>query len=119
MHFRAAEIKTFAHRFETFFSYEYHWADYEAEADWNLADRFEHPKSFEHDADGNGWIIRAGFNLVLQRHIAVNFNFDYQDWSTDNGTDKVFFADGTTAKTRLNEVNWTSYALSLGLSVRF
>jgi len=49
----------------------------------------------------------------------VNFNFDYQDWSTDNGTDKVFFADGAAAKTRLNEVNWTSYALSLGLSVRF
>lgn len=119
MHFRAAEIKTFAHRFETFFSYEYHWADYEAEADWNLRDDFEHPKSFEHDADGNGWIIRAGFNFVLQRHIALNFNFDYQDWSTDSGTDKVFFADGTTAKTRLNEVNWTSYALGLGLSVRF
>jgi hypothetical protein len=119
MHFKAAEIKTFAHRFETFFSYEYHWADYEAEGNWNLRDDFEHPKSFEHDADGNGWIIRAGFNFVLQRHIAVNFNFDYQDWSTDNGTDKVFFADGATAKTRLNELNWTSYALSLGLSVRF
>ena len=119
LNFRAAEIKTFAHRFETFFSYEYHWADYEAEADWNLRDDFKHPKSFEHDADGNGWIIRTGFNLVLQRHIALNFTYDYQDWSTDKGTDKVYFADGTTAKTRLNEVNWTSYSVGLGLSVRF
>lgn len=119
MNFRAAEIKTFAHRFETFFSYEYHWAEYEAEADWNLRGDFKHPKSFTHDADGNGWIIRAGINFILQRNIALNFNFDYQDWSTDSGTDKIFFADGTTAKTRLNDVDWTSYSLGLGLSLRF
>ena len=119
LNFRAPEIKTFAHRFETFFSYEYHWADYEAEADWNLRDDFQHPKSFTHDADGNGWIFRTGFNFILQRNIALNFNCDYQDWSTDSGTDKIYFADGTTAKTRLNEVNWTSYSLGLGLSMRF
>ena len=119
LNFRAPAIKTFAHRFETFFSYEYHWADYEAEANWNLRDDFQHPKSFSHDADGNGWVIRAGFNFVLHRNIALNFNCDYQDWSTDSGTDKVYFANATTAKTRLNEVNWTSYSLGLGLSVRF
>ena len=56
---------------------------------------------------------------MFHRHVALNFNFDYQDWSTDEGTDKVFFADGTTAITQLNEVNWTSYALGLGLSLRF
>ena len=119
IHFRAAEIKTFAHRFETYFTYEYHWADYDAEADWNLRDDLAHSKSFKHDTDGNGYVIGAGFNFVLHQHWALNFNFDYQDWSTDDGTSKVFFADGTSAKTRLNEVNWTSYALSLGLSVRF
>jgi hypothetical protein len=117
--FKAAEIKTFAHRLETYISYEYHWADFDAEADWNLREDFEHPKSFEHDADGKGWIIRAGFNFMLQRHIALNFNLDYQDWSTDSGTDKIYFSDGATAKTRLNEVNWTSYSLGLGLSVRY
>ncbi len=119
LNFKAKEIKNFAHRFETYFSYEYHWADYHAEANWNLRDDFRHPKSFEHDADGNGWIIRTGINFALQRHIALNFNFDYQNWSTDEGKDKVFFADGTTDKTRLNEVNWTSYDVNLGLSVRF
>ena len=119
LRFKAREIKTFAHRFETYFTYEYHWADYDAEANWNLRDDLAHPKSFKHDADGNGYVIGAGFNFVLHQHWALNFNFDYQDWSTDNGTSKVFFADGTSAKTRLNEVNWTSYALSLGLSLRF
>jgi hypothetical protein len=119
LRFKARKIKTFAHRFETYFTYEYHWADYDAEANWNLRDDLAHPKSFKHDSDGNGYVIGAGFNFVLHQHWALNFNFDYQDWSTDDGTSKVFFADGTSAKTRLNEVNWTSYALSLGISLRF
>ena len=119
LRFKAREIKTFAHRFETYLTYEYHWADYDAEADWNLRDDLAHPKSFKHDTDGNGYVIGAGFNFVLHQHWALNFNFDYQDWSTDDGTIKFFLADGTTHKQQLNEVNWTSYALSLGLSLRF
>ncbi|MGB5745910.1 MAG: hypothetical protein WBM69_02935 [Desulfobacterales bacterium] len=119
LRFRSAEIKALAHRIETYFTYEFHWADYEAEADWNLRDDLAHPKSFKHNTDGDGFIIGAGLNCVLNQYWALNVNFDYQDWSTDNGTSKVFFADGTTAKTQLNEVNWTSYALMVGLSLRF
>ena len=119
LRFKAHEIMTFAHRFEPYFTYEYHWADYSADANWNLRDDFAHPKSFEHDADGNGWKIGTGFNLWFHRNWALNFNYDYQDWSTDSGTDKVFFSDGSIAVTKLNEVNWTSYALSLGVSLRF
>ena len=119
LNFRAAEIKTVAHRLETFITYEYHWADYDAEADWNLRQDLRRSTSFVHDTDGEGWIIRAGFNIVLQRYLGLNFNFDYQDWTTDNGTDKVFLADGGNLKTRLNEVNWSSYSLGLGLSLRF
>ena len=119
LRFKAREITTFAHRFEPYFTYGYHWADYHAEADWNLRDDFAHPKSFEHDADGTGWKIGTGFNVWLHPNWALNFNYDYQDWSIDGGTDKVFFSDGSTAKTKLNEVNWTSYALSLGVSLRF
>ena len=119
MRVRAAKPNNFAERFETYFSYEYHWADYHAKANWNLRDDLQHPKSFEHEADGTGWIIGGGLNFMLQRHIALNFDFDYQNWRAKDGTDKVYFADGTTAKTRLNEVNWTGYSLGLGLEVRF
>jgi len=45
--------------------------------------------------------------------------FFYQDWSTDNGTGKGFFADGTAAKTQVNEVNWPPWALMMGLSLHF
>jgi hypothetical protein len=119
LRFKAAEIKAFAHRLETYFTYEYHWTDFEAEANWNLRDDFRHPKSFTHSTDGHGLVIGAGFNLVLNQHWALNVNLDYQDWSTDEGTIKFFLADGTTHKQQLNEVNWTAYALMAGLSLRF
>ncbi|UCD79556.1 MAG: hypothetical protein JSW26_29895 [Desulfobacterales bacterium] len=119
MRFRAEKLNNFAERFETYFSYEYHWADFYAKADWNLRDDLRHPKSFEHEADATGWIIDAGLNFILQHNIALNFDFDYQSWGAKDGNDKVFFADGTTGKTRLNEVNWSSYAFRLGLEIRF
>jgi len=119
LHFKAAEIKSFAQRFETYFTYEYHWADFDAEGNWNLRDDLAHPKSFKQNTDGDGFVIRTGFNCKLNQHWALNFNYDYQDWSMDDGTSKVFFADGTNAKTRLNEVNWTSHAFMAGLSLRF
>ncbi len=119
MHFRAAEIKSFAHRIETYVTYEYHWVDFDADANWNLIDSYAHPKSFQHDANGNGYVISAGINCMLTQYWALNLNFDYQDWSTDSGTIKFYLADGTTHKQQLNEVNWTSYAVMMGLSLRF
>jgi outer membrane autotransporter protein len=119
LHFKAAETKSVAHRFETYVTYEYHWADFEAEANWNLRNDLAHPKSFSHDADGNGFVISAGINYLLTQNWALNFNFDYQDWSTDSGTIKFYLADGTTHKQQLNEVNWTAYAFMMGLSLRF
>ena len=116
---KGAEIKSFARRFEIYFSYEYHWADFDAEGNWNLREDLAHPKSFKHDTDGDGYVIRTGFNFTLNQHWALNFNYDYQDWTMDDGTSKVFLADGTNDKTRLNEVNWTSHAFMAGLSLRF
>ena len=119
LQFRSAEIKSFVHRIETYFTYEYHWVDFEATANWNLIDRFAHPKSFKHMTDGNGFVIGAGFNCRLTQSWALNFNFDYQDWSTDSGTITFFLADETSHKQQLNEVNWSSYALMMGLSLQF
>jgi hypothetical protein len=101
------------------FTFEYHWADYYAEANWNLRTDFAHPTSFEHEADGEGYIISARWQYFFAQNWAVNLDFDYQDWSTDSGTDRTFLANGTTIETRLNEVNWTSYDLMLGIAYRF
>ena len=119
MRFKAKEIRALAHRFEPYFSFEYHWADYDAKAEWNLRTDLAQPVSFKHEADGNGIVLGAGFDVVILPDLALNLNLNYQDWETDAGDDIVFFADGTSVTTQLNEVNWTSYAVSLGLTLRF
>jgi hypothetical protein len=99
---------------------EYHRADYYAEADWNLRADFAHPKSFEHDADGVGTVVSFGVaSPTASGRWFTRFSIDYQRWTTDPGTDTVFFANGTVSQTRLNEVEWKSWALSGGVQYRF
>jgi len=98
---------------------EYHWADFHAEADWNLREDFQHPKSFRHDADGEG--VRAGGSIdyALTPRLSLGIRGDYRNWNTDDGKDKTFFADGTAGTTRLNEVRWEVFSASLGLIYRY
>jgi hypothetical protein len=98
---------------------EYHDADYSAEADWNLRQDFQHPVSFVHYADGEGTTLKAGLEKVLSKRWIMGLNYIKHDWSTDAGTDRVFFANGIISETRLNEVNWESEAINLLVGYRF
>jgi hypothetical protein len=102
-----------------FAGFEYHWADYEAEANWNLRTDLAHPKSFEHEADGTGVLITAGGDYRFAEPWSLGLEINYQDWSTDAGIDRQFNSDGTIAVTRLNEVNWESLAIMLRVTYRF
>jgi hypothetical protein len=98
----------------------YHWADYSAEANWNLRAEFAHPKSFEHEANGRGQSLAAGLAVpIAARGWSLALTLDYQRWRTGPGVDRVYFADGTVGTTRLNEVRWDTRSLSLGLERRF
>jgi hypothetical protein len=98
---------------------EAHWANYSAEADWNLRNNLQHPRSFEHDADGRGLVLSADWLLTFVKNWELALHLDYQNWTTDPGTDRLYFSDGTTAETRLNEVNWVATAFMLGVTYRF
>jgi len=104
-------------------TFEYHWADFYADATWNLRTSgpwpLAQPKSFEHEADGNGIIASVGCDYTLADYISVNLILDYKDWSTDPGIDRTFFASGAIGETRLNEVNWDSASIMLGLAFHF
>lgn len=106
-------------RYELTVGFEYHWADYAAEADWNLRTDLAHPKSFEHDAEGDGIVLSAELRMFFNPHWALSLGGDYQNWETGSGTDRTFFTDGAIEETRLNEVNWTSYAIRLGFAYSF
>lgn len=90
---------------------EYHLADYNAEANWNLRDDFDHPKSFTHDSDGTGVVFTGGLDYIIDNSLSAAFRANYQTWSTDSGIDRTYFSDGSQGETTLNEVNWSSYAI--------
>ncbi len=109
----------FKEKHTIFAELEYHWADYYAEANWNLRADLAHPKSFEHDANGNGIVISTGWTVSFNNQLALNINFDYQDWSADHGIHRIFYLSGNTVETPLNEVNWKSYAIMIGIAYHF
>ena len=104
----------------TFYAgFEYHWANYQGEADWNLRSDFTHPTSFKHNSDGTGVVMTIGGEFSLPKPWFLSLNINYQNWSTDPGLDTIYHADGSISQTRLNEVNWDSFAIMLGLTYCF
>ncbi|MDY7030391.1 MAG: TonB-dependent receptor [Thermodesulfobacteriota bacterium] len=98
---------------------EYHWAEYEAEANWNLRTDLAHPKSFEHRADGNGMVISLYFEYAFTKRLSIDTILDFQDWKTETGVHRAFGADGSTGTTQLNEINWESTAFMLSITYEF
>jgi hypothetical protein len=60
-------------KLKLFGGFEYHWADYHGEADWNLRSEFAHPVSFEHDADGTGMLMSVGGGVPFDAAMVYQF----------------------------------------------
>jgi len=102
----------------------YHWADYSAEADWNLRDDLAHPVSYRHAATGEGVIAALGVVHALSRHWEVVARIESQHWTTDPGVDTVYLIDAgsgavSAVTTRLNAVHWKSRLLGITAIYRF
>lgn len=100
-------------------SYEYHWFNYSAEADWNLRDDFEHPVSFKHSASGEGSYFQAAIDYLISEQVAIGLSYQLREFITDVGTDTTFFSDGSIGPSRLNEVVWSSDMFGFGLKYFF
>lgn len=101
------------------FTAEYHWVDYDAEANWNLRADFQHPVSFTHEAEGSGLAAGAKILFETKKHWGLTVGMHMQEMTTDPGLDRMYYADGTAADTRLNEVHWRSFTFEAGFSYRF
>ncbi|MFH1076287.1 MAG: TonB-dependent receptor [Pseudomonadota bacterium] len=108
-----------ARQIRLFAGFEYHWADYYAEADWNLKPDFKHPVSYTHEADGTGTIISCGLEFQITDSWLVYTGMLIEDWYAESGSDRIYNANGTTVDTRLNEVAWESQSIMLAMTYRF
>ncbi|MCK4839370.1 MAG: hypothetical protein KAS94_11260 [Desulfobulbaceae bacterium] len=105
--------------FELHGSLELHSAEFEAVANWNLRSDFNHPKSFKHHSTEAAGVV-AGFGTKFgTSKLLLNLDLHYQKWRAEDGIDKTYFSDGSIGITRVNEVNWESFSLSAGLTIRF
>ncbi|MEA3362920.1 MAG: hypothetical protein U9Q61_06580 [Thermodesulfobacteriota bacterium] len=98
---------------------EYHWVEYFAQADWNLRSDFAHPVSFEQETTGTGFVWNIKGQYSLNKNWSWLFDGKIQTWEAESGTDRIYFSDGTAGMSRLNQVNWSSYALMTGVQYQF
>ena len=100
---------------------EIHSALYYAEADWNLRDSFKHPKSFEHNASGLGWVVDVSyaytFDFSQGNKTTLGLSYRAEDWGAEEGVDTLYLASGEVVSTRLNEVAWGGSAVSVQLKI--
>ncbi len=98
---------------------EYHRATYDAEANWNLRSDFNHPVSFIHEADGEGFAAGADVRLALKNRWGIHLGMNLREMTAGSGLDRTFTADGTVVDTRLNTVRWRAFSVEAGLSRSF
>ncbi|HET8829398.1 MAG TPA: hypothetical protein VFM79_08640 [Pelobium sp.] len=105
------------YKFNLITTMDYHQLNYYAEADWNLIDEFKHPLSFKHIAKGFGVTIDVKLLYKMLKPISPYINFGMGYFSTGAGIDELYYTDGRTAKTRLNDVSRNGYNLGFGLKI--
>lgn len=107
----------FDEKFQLNLGLEYHYAFFDATANWNLRQDFQHPESYTHEAEGYGIIARVGGQYQFNPDLTLGLSVDYQDWSANrDGEIEFFFSDSSQFTSKLNEVNWRSYSINLGLN---
>lgn len=98
---------------------DYHWADYDAEGNYNLRNDLNHPKSYSHEAKGKGLVANVVLGMDLNSLWQLSLNTEWQNWSTGDGIDRLYYSDGSTQETVLNEVNYTSFAMMMAATYKF
>jgi hypothetical protein len=114
--FRAATAK----RWTTYAEFEYHYSYYDAEANWNLRSDLKHPVSQAQTARGRGTHLGLGMSYALTTpNSFFNVGFKQSRYSTHAGTHNFYLANGTVASQRLNNVNWTSSMITIGITSQY
>lgn len=103
---------------------EYHYADYRAEADWNLRTDLAHPVSFLHETRATGVVVGLEVRHDLTPAWAITTRFESQNFEGEAGLDTVNLIDEDTGAvdptvTRFNTAKWESLTATLMATWRF
>ncbi|MDN5288678.1 MAG: hypothetical protein JWR38_4952 [Mucilaginibacter sp.] len=97
----------------------YNQVSYNANANWNLIQTFQHPVSYRHHANGYGINAGGQFVYAVYHYLSVHAGGGYFSWKTGSGTDELYLKSGETDKTQLNEAVRNGFNLQGGLSLAF
>jgi hypothetical protein len=100
-------------------AFTYNQVNYNATADWNLIQTFQHPVSYRHTAKGFGIDGDLRLKYALYKNMAVQAGGGYYLWQTGNGIDELFLSNGKTNTTQLNKVDRTGYSFTAGMTFTF
>ena len=110
----------FSDSFTLGWNLEYHYAEYDSTANWNLRSSFAHPESFTNEATGYGLLGQVQGEFRLKKNLTLNMDISYQDWQADReGKQTVFLSDGTSVTQPFNGVNWKSVGMNVGIIYDF
>ncbi|MDR0564977.1 MAG: hypothetical protein LBG78_08620, partial [Azoarcus sp.] len=97
----------------------YQWAKYTADANWNLRSDLQHPKSFRHSGDIQGWQVGGEAAWNITSHHAIIAGVEWSKKSLSGGKDKTYFANGNVSEIKLRRVNQESLSANLGYRFSF
>jgi len=75
----------------------------------------EQDPTYDHEADGEGLLLKAEYAYALGENYAITFDGMYRERETDAGTYKIYPRDADEFSKTLNEVLDDSYAAHIGL----
>lgn len=109
-----------AKRWTTFAEIEYHYSYFDAESKWNLRTDLNQPRSQAQSARGQGIHLGVGASYALSTpNSFFNVALKQSQYTTRNGTHNFYYTNNTIASQRLNEVNWRSTAITVGITSQY
>ncbi|SFM86445.1 hypothetical protein SAMN05428949_1092 [Chitinophaga sp. YR627] len=98
---------------------QYGQMNYNAVADWNLIDAFQHPVSFKHHARGfdlNGTVTGI---FRLKSYLSLLLSGALRHAATGTGTDQLFLESGTVQTTQFNGAFTNAKQVTIGALIQF
>lgn len=109
----------YLHRHRILASLEFHWADFEAEANWNLRSDLDHPVSFRQQASGKGCMVSISYAFTPTPKWEWLVGIIYKKLETGSGSRIHYLAGGTPWHLGFNKAEWESWSINLGTTYHF